>query len=70
MWHFDGENKPGFAKYTPGVYLAYSWCTLAKIYRIGYELFGAIKQGKKLWLFLLQILLPAGGGALGFWLLR
>ena len=40
MWHFDGENKPGFAKYTRSVYLAYIRSIPAKIYRIDPELFG------------------------------
>jgi len=61
MFWFYLKKKSGFTKYTPGVYPAYTWCILPKIYRIGYELFGAIKLGKKLRLFLLENLPPISG---------
>jgi len=53
MWHFDDENKPGFAKYTPGVYLGYTTCILAKIYHIDFELFGWFFRVKKTDVFLI-----------------
>jgi len=53
MWHFDDENKPGFAKYTPGVYLGYTTCILAKIYHIDFELFGWFFRVKKPDVFLI-----------------
>ena len=47
MWHFDGENKPGFAKYTRSVYSVYTRRIPAKIYCIEREPFGWLFRGKK-----------------------
>ena len=53
MWHFDGENKPGFAKLTRSVYLVYTGSIVAKVYGIDIELFSWFYRVKKTDVFLI-----------------
>ena len=47
MFWFFPKKKPGFAKGTVTITLRYSGSNLTKIYCTDYELFAAVKQGKK-----------------------
>ena len=51
IWHFDGENKLGFANGTHSVTLRYTMSYLTKIYRIEVELFGLLYRVKNLSVF-------------------